>query len=60
VVGIGQTLTEAERVAEEAARAIGGPVRHRADIGRPEVIEARCRHMRRLRAGTASEPLRLT
>jgi phosphoribosylamine---glycine ligase len=54
VVGIGDTLADAESVAEEAARAIGGPVRHRADIGRSEAIEARCQHMRRLRAGTTS------
>jgi phosphoribosylamine--glycine ligase len=52
VVGLGDTLADAERVAEEAAQAVTGPVRHRADIGRPEVIEARSRHMRRLRAGT--------
>ncbi len=54
VVGIGETLADAERIAERATLTICGPVRHRADIGRPEVIEARCQHMRRLRAGTAS------
>lgn len=54
VVGIGETLADAEGVAEEAAQTIGGPVRHRADIGRAEVIEARCQHMRRLRAETTA------
>lgn len=54
VVGLGETLADAERVAEESAQMVAGPVRHRADIGRPEVIEARCQHMRRLRAETPS------
>jgi phosphoribosylamine--glycine ligase len=54
VVGIGDTLDDAERIAEEAAETIGGPVRHRADIGRSQAIEARCQHMGRLRAGAKS------
>ncbi len=48
-VGIGDTLEAAERVAEEAASAVGGPVRHREDIGRTEIIDARIRHMETLR-----------
>ena len=54
VVGLGDTLADAERAAEEAAEAIVGPVRHRADIGRPDTIAARCDHMRRLRSLTPS------
>lgn len=50
-VGIGDSLDEAEAVAEEAVRSIEGPIRHRADIGRTEVIEARVRHMQSLRGG---------
>ena len=36
-VGIGSTLAEAEKVAEQAASAIKGPVFHRRDIGTPAV-----------------------
>ncbi len=51
-VGIGDSLGEAERVAERAAQNLAersGGVRHRADIGRAEVIEARIAHMAELR-----------
>ncbi len=49
VVGIGATLADAERIAESSAASIVGRVRHRSDIGRPEVIEKRSQHMRALR-----------
>lgn len=49
VVGIGADLDEAERVAEAAVNRIGGPVRHRADIGTPELVARRIEHMTRLR-----------
>lgn len=49
VVGLGATLSDAESAAEKAALSIVGDVRHRADIGRPEAIAARCEHMRALR-----------
>lgn len=51
-VGIGDSLEEAERAAERAAQNVAelsGGVRHRADIGRSKVIEARVRHMTALR-----------
>jgi len=48
-VGIGVSLNEAEAIAEEAARAVEGPVFHRRDIGTPDLIAQRCEHMRRLR-----------
>src|SRR5262245_73488 len=50
LVGIGPSLGEAEAIAEEAARAVEGPVFHRRDIGTQELIAARCEHMQRLRA----------
>jgi phosphoribosylamine---glycine ligase len=49
-VGLGDTLEEAEAVAERAASNIEGNVRHRADIGRADVIDARVRHMKSLRS----------
>lgn len=52
-VGIGDTLEQAEQRAEFAASAIEGDVRHRLDIGRPEIVEARVDHMSSLRASPA-------
>lgn len=49
VVGIGETVAEAERVAEEAAARVRGNVRHRHDIGTAELIERRVARMRDLR-----------
>jgi phosphoribosylamine---glycine ligase len=49
-VGIGDQLEEAERIAEEAAIRVHGPVYHRADIGSRELIESKIDHMRRLRS----------
>ncbi len=48
-VGIGDTLDEAEQIAEEAASAVQGPVRHRRDIGTKAVLEKRIAHMREIR-----------
>ena len=50
-VGVGASLVEAERVAEDAASAVRGPVFHRRDIGTPALIRARCEHVARLRQG---------
>jgi phosphoribosylamine--glycine ligase len=52
VVGIADTVEQAEAIAEGAARNVEetSPVRHRADIGRDDVIAKRIRHMRDLRA----------
>jgi phosphoribosylamine--glycine ligase len=47
-VGIGDTLDEAERVAERAARLVKGPVYHRKDIGTQELIQKRMDHMHRV------------
>ena len=52
-VGIADSLEQAEEIAEKAASDVerSYPVRHRGDIGRAEVIDARVRHMSSLRAG---------
>jgi phosphoribosylamine--glycine ligase len=48
-VGAGETLEEAESIAESAAGEVRGRVRHRKDIGTEEVLERRIAHMRELR-----------
>lgn len=47
-VGRGKTLEEAEAIAEKAASSVSGSVFHRRDIGTPEILEKRCRHMREI------------
>lgn len=44
-VGIGDTLAEAERIAESAASQVRGPVFHRRDIGTAKLIQKRVDHM---------------
>jgi phosphoribosylamine---glycine ligase len=48
-VGIGETLEEAERIAEVGASAVIGRVRHRRDIGTPALLSQRCAHMKEIR-----------
>lgn len=48
-VGVGETLAEAEGIAEEAASAVQGPVYHRRDIGTDGLLARRCAHMREIR-----------
>jgi phosphoribosylamine--glycine ligase len=48
-VGIGPTLEEAERSAEQAASGVGGNVRYRRDIGTRALLEQRINHMKELR-----------
>lgn len=48
-VGIGETLAEAEEIAEQAASAVQGPVYHRRDIGTDGLLARRCAHMRDIR-----------
>jgi len=45
-VGRGETLEEAETIAERAASSVTGRIFHRRDIGTQEVLERRCRHMK--------------
>ncbi|WP_292521652.1 phosphoribosylamine--glycine ligase [Methanoculleus sp.] len=47
-VGRGETLEEAEEIAEKAAASVSGRVFHRKDIGTRAVLERRCRHMREI------------
>lgn len=47
-VGRGETLEEAEAIAETAASSVSGRVFHRRDIGTRELLERRCRHMKEI------------
>lgn len=49
VVGTGETLQDAEEIAERAASLVKGPVYHRRDIGTSELIEKRKKHMQNVR-----------
>jgi phosphoribosylamine--glycine ligase len=49
IVGIAETLEEAERIAEGAVAAVRGPVDHRSDIGTGPLIRKRVQHMEQLR-----------
>ena len=49
VVGIAENLEMAERIAENAAGAMRGPVDHRPDIGTASLIDRRIRHMQAIR-----------
>lgn len=47
-VGIGDTLEQAEAIAEDAADKVGGYVRHRKDIGTRGLIQQRIDHMKKI------------
>jgi len=49
VVGIADTLEDAEAAAERAVSAVKGPVAHRPDIGTKTLIEKRIEHMKKIR-----------
>jgi phosphoribosylamine--glycine ligase len=48
-VGKGETLDDAEKIAESAAASVSGPVRYRKDIGTRIVLERRMVHMKEVR-----------
>lgn len=50
VVGVADTLEEAERIAEGGVKAVRGPVAYRTDIGTNDLIRKRIDHMKKLRA----------
>ncbi len=50
VVGIADTIAEAERMAEEEIQRIKGPLFHREDVGTSELIQKRVEMMRNLRS----------
>ena len=49
VVGIADSLPNAEKIAEKGAAAIRGAVDHRSDIGTDALIEKRIKHMQELK-----------
>jgi len=49
VVGIADTLEDAETIAEKAVAAVKGPVAHRPDIGTKPLIRKRIEHMKKIR-----------
>ena len=51
VVGVSDTITEAEKVAEYALNFVAGEVTHRKDIGTAALVQKRIEHMKRIRAG---------
>lgn len=48
-VGIGDTLKEAEEIAEGEISAVDGPLFHRSDIGTEVLIKSRVKHMAEIR-----------
>lgn len=50
MVGIADSLAEAERIAEKAVAGVEGPVDHRPDIGTEPLIRKRIQHMKELKA----------
>ncbi len=53
VVGIADTISRAERIAEAATTHIQGPLRHRRDIGTERLIRKRIEHVKALGAAPA-------
>ena len=49
VIGISDTIPEAQNIAEKEITLIGGPLFHRKDIGTSEAIQKRIDHMKSLR-----------
>jgi len=49
LLGLGETLDEAEMIAEKACSMVKGKVWHRKDIGTKELVEKRKEHMKELR-----------
>jgi phosphoribosylamine--glycine ligase len=52
-VGVGDTLAEAEKLAEEGASSIQGPVFHRKDIGTETLVQKRIDHMIDIQSATS-------
>jgi len=50
LVGIGDTLKEAEEICENATKHVKGDVYHRRDIGTANLIEKRIKHMTKIRS----------
>jgi len=50
VVGVADSISEAEAIAEKEVSAVKGPLFHRTDIGTDAVVQKRINHMNELRA----------
>ncbi len=48
-VGVGNTISEAEKIAEKKIKTVEGPLFHRKDIGTNKIIQKRIKHMNLLR-----------
>lgn len=49
VLGIANSISDAEKIAEQAVNCISGRVFHRKDVGTKELIDKRVRHMKEIR-----------
>ena len=49
VIGIADSIVEAEAIAEKEVSSVSGPLFHRSDIGTANVIQKRMDHMNSLR-----------
>jgi phosphoribosylamine--glycine ligase len=49
LVGIGDTIAEAEKICENVSRYVKGDVYHRRDVGTAELIQKRIKHMEEIR-----------
>ena len=49
MVGVADSITEAEKIAEKEISSVSGPLFHRKDIGTDAIIQKRVEHMRALR-----------
>jgi phosphoribosylamine---glycine ligase len=50
LVGIGNTISEAENICENVTKYVKGEVYHRRDVGTAELIEKRIKHMTKIRS----------
>jgi len=49
LVGVADSIEDAEIIAENACMQVKGPVRHRKDIGTRALVQKRIDHMKRIR-----------
>jgi phosphoribosylamine--glycine ligase len=49
ILGVSETLDEAESIAEAGCSCVNGPLWHREDIGTEELVQKRVDHMKKLR-----------
>ncbi len=53
IVGIGDTIKEAQNIAEDLCMQVNGPIRHRSDIGTKTLIDQRITTLKQLRSEQA-------